>query len=92
LTEQSFAVAAVPDESKGERLVVLHTVSQEVRDAVLEKLRQCDLPNLWKPRADQFFQVDTLPQLGTGKTDLRRIRELASQFAVQGVETPPGSD
>ena len=29
--------------------------------AVLEKLAACDLPNLWKPRPDQFFHVDALP-------------------------------
>ena len=43
----------------------------------LEKLAQSDLPNLWKPRADQFFRLDALPYLGTGKLDLRKARELA---------------
>jgi acyl-[acyl-carrier-protein]-phospholipid O-acyltransferase/long-chain-fatty-acid--[acyl-carrier-protein] ligase len=44
-------------------------------------LPQLDLPNLWKPRADQCFHVDALPMLGTGKLDLRKIRELAMQFS-----------
>ena len=42
---------------------------------------QLDLPNLWKPRADQFYHVEALPMLGTGKLDLRKIRELAVQFS-----------
>ena len=46
----------------------------------LEKLAQCDLPNLWKPRADQFFRVDHFPLLGTGKLDLRKVKEMAAQL------------
>jgi len=76
-TEQTFVVAGVPDEKKGERLVVLHKLSPEQLQPCLEKLAQCDLPNLWKPRPDQFFQVEAFPYLGTGKLDLRKARELA---------------
>jgi len=76
-TEQTFLVAGVPDEKKGERLVVLHKLSPEKLRQCLEKLAQCDLPNLWKPRADQFFQIEALPYLGTGKLDLRKAREIA---------------
>ncbi len=49
VTEQVFAVTAVPDEKKGERIVVLHTLSEQSLAPVLEKLSQCDLPALWKP-------------------------------------------
>jgi acyl-[acyl-carrier-protein]-phospholipid O-acyltransferase/long-chain-fatty-acid--[acyl-carrier-protein] ligase len=76
-TEQTFVVTGVPDEKKGERLVVLHKLPAAQLQACLEKLGQCDLPNLWKPRPDQFFQVEAFPQLGTGKLDLRQIREMA---------------
>ena len=47
-------------------------------------MAQLDLPNLWKPRADQFYHVDALPMLGTGKLDLRKIRELAAQLSQGG--------
>jgi acyl-[acyl-carrier-protein]-phospholipid O-acyltransferase/long-chain-fatty-acid--[acyl-carrier-protein] ligase len=83
-TEQLFAVTGVPDQRKGERLIVLHKLSDGQLHACLEKLIQSDLPNLWKPRADQFFHVDALPFLGTGKLDLRRVRELAEQYAAIG--------
>jgi acyl-[acyl-carrier-protein]-phospholipid O-acyltransferase/long-chain-fatty-acid--[acyl-carrier-protein] ligase len=76
-TEQTFVVAGVPDEKKGERLVVLHKLADPQLQASLEKLAQCDLPNLWKPRPDQFFRVDSFAYLGTGKLDLRKIREIA---------------
>jgi acyl-[acyl-carrier-protein]-phospholipid O-acyltransferase/long-chain-fatty-acid--[acyl-carrier-protein] ligase len=83
VTEQTFVVAGVPDEKKGERLVVLHKMGDDQLQACLEKLAQSDLPNLWKPRPDQFFRVDALPYLGTGKIDLRKVKEMATQFATR---------
>jgi acyl-[acyl-carrier-protein]-phospholipid O-acyltransferase/long-chain-fatty-acid--[acyl-carrier-protein] ligase len=76
-TEQVFVVTGVPDEKKGEKLVVLHKLAEPALQSCLEKLAQCDLPNLWKPRPDQFFHIDALPYLGTGKLDLRKVREIA---------------
>jgi len=81
VTEQTFVVAGVPDEKKGERLVVLHKLADEKLQPCLEKLAQSDLPNLWKPRADAFFRVETFPMLGTGKLDLRKVKEMAAQLA-----------
>jgi len=77
VTEQTFAVAGIPDERKGERLVVLTTLQGDALSAVLEKLPQAGLPNLWVPRPDAFYRVDALPYLGTGKLDLRKVRETA---------------
>jgi acyl-[acyl-carrier-protein]-phospholipid O-acyltransferase/long-chain-fatty-acid--[acyl-carrier-protein] ligase len=77
-TEQTFVVAGVPDEKKGERLIVLHKLIDGQLQACLEKLSQTDLPNLWKPRADQFFHVASFPMLGTGKLDLRKVKEMAA--------------
>jgi acyl-[acyl-carrier-protein]-phospholipid O-acyltransferase/long-chain-fatty-acid--[acyl-carrier-protein] ligase len=83
VTEQVFAVTGVPDEKKGERLVVLHTLQTEKLKECLSKLNLTGLPNLWVPRPDAFFQVPSLPYLGSGKLDLRRIREIAVEFAGQ---------
>lgn len=76
-TDQVFAVTAVPDEKKGERIVVVHTLPEEKLEEVLEKLSACDLPALWKPKANQFVRVDAIPTLGTGKMDLRGIKAIA---------------
>jgi acyl-[acyl-carrier-protein]-phospholipid O-acyltransferase/long-chain-fatty-acid--[acyl-carrier-protein] ligase len=78
VTEQCFAVTGVPDDKKGERLAVLHTLDDGKLAPVLEKLAASDLPNLWKPRADQFFHIEALPHLGTGKLDLRKVRDMAA--------------
>jgi acyl-[acyl-carrier-protein]-phospholipid O-acyltransferase / long-chain-fatty-acid--[acyl-carrier-protein] ligase len=82
-TEQAFSVSAVPDEKKGERIVVLYTLSEEELAPVLIKLGESDLPALWKPRKDQFFHVDTLPYLGTGKLDLRALKTRAAELAAE---------
>jgi acyl-[acyl-carrier-protein]-phospholipid O-acyltransferase/long-chain-fatty-acid--[acyl-carrier-protein] ligase len=77
--EQIFVVTAVPDEKKGERLIVLHTLADQPLEECLEKFAKCDLPPLWRPRPDQFLRVEKLPYLGTGKLDLRKARELAME-------------
>ncbi len=81
-TEQTFAVTAVPDERKGERLIVLHTLPDDKLQDCLVQLAKSDLPALGKPRADQFIHVESLPYLGTGKLDLRRLREIALEASV----------
>ena len=81
-SEQRFAVTSVPDGKKGERLIVLHTLPEEAIKGVIERLRESSLPNLWRPRPDQFFHVDDLPHLGSGKMDLRAIREAAQKLSA----------
>ncbi len=85
ITEQTFAVTGLPDEKKGERLVVLHTLPDDKIKDVQDKLAASELPALWKPRAGQFYRVEKLPYLGTGKMDLRRIREQAAELAASAV-------
>jgi acyl-[acyl-carrier-protein]-phospholipid O-acyltransferase / long-chain-fatty-acid--[acyl-carrier-protein] ligase len=72
-----IAVAAVPDERKGERLVVLHQKLQRTPDEICRALAGAGLPNLWIPSPDSFHEVDEVPHLSTGKLDLRAVNELA---------------
>lgn len=76
-SEQVFAVTSVADDKKGEKLIVLHTLPAEKLQDCVNQLNQSNLPPLWRPRADQFLHVQALPYLGTGKLDLRRMKELA---------------
>lgn len=73
----AVAVTAVPDERKGERLIVFHLPSGKSTDQVLKELTAAGLPNLWIPSPDSFFQVEQIPLLGTGKLDLQAVKELA---------------
>ena len=84
-TEQTFVVTAVPDEKKGERLIVLHTLADEQLDECLDKLAKSDLPALWRPRPDQFVRIEKLPYLGTGKLDLRKAREVALEMMRRAI-------
>ena len=70
VTEQTFVVTCVADEKKGERLVVLHKLTDDKLQPCLEKLSQCDLPSLWKPKPDAFLRVEAFLYLGSGKLDL----------------------
>ncbi|MFQ5742665.1 MAG: acyl-[ACP]--phospholipid O-acyltransferase [Acidobacteriota bacterium] len=79
IEDRVFAVTAVADERKGERLAVVHTLDEQQLPAILEKLSASGLPNLYLPRRDDFVKVDELPVLGTGKSDLRAVKQLARQ-------------
>ena len=82
VAETMFVVVGVPDEKKGERIVVLHRLAEADLPACLEKFAACELPNIWKPKADAFFRVESFPLLGTGKLDLRAVKELAAKLAA----------
>jgi len=78
-----FAVTSVPDERKGETLAVLHTVDEARIAETLEKMAGMGLPNLFIPKKDKFVKVDKIPVLGTGKVDLRGVKEMASKVLCQ---------
>ena len=73
------AVTALPDERKGEQLVVLHTAMPFPVARALDELGRKDLPQLFLPREKNFVQVEEIPRLGTGKIDLKGLRELARE-------------
>ena len=76
--ERTFVVTGVPDESKGERLVVLYieVLDFEVKQ-IWQQLMTKGLPNLWVPRERDFYQIAEVPVLGTGKLDLKKCKEIA---------------
>jgi acyl-[acyl-carrier-protein]-phospholipid O-acyltransferase/long-chain-fatty-acid--[acyl-carrier-protein] ligase len=80
--EPKLVVTSLPDARKGERLVVLHTRLGVSVDELLTRLRSANLPALWLPRRDNFFEIPALPLLGSGKLDLRQAKELAAQLAA----------
>lgn len=77
--QQVFAVTGIPDERKGERLAVLHTLDDARIPDILDKVAAQGLSNLFIPARNQFVKVDALPVLGTGKLDLRGVKRLAME-------------
>ena len=80
--DRLLAVAAVPDEKRGERIVVLclPDLDGKVPD-LLAALGKRGLPNLWVPDVRDCHRVEALPLLGSGKLDLKRVGELARELA-----------
>jgi len=71
------AVTALPDEKKGEKLVVIYVKAATSAAALQQHLAESALPNLWKPGPESYLAVDALPLLGTGKMDLQGLKDLA---------------
>lgn len=87
-TEQRcIAVTAAPDKRKGEQLVVLYTPEAGDIENLHEAVKKADIPNLWKPKKDNYVAVDEIPTLGSGKVDLKGLKEIAREF----IEVRPGA-
>jgi acyl-[acyl-carrier-protein]-phospholipid O-acyltransferase/long-chain-fatty-acid--[acyl-carrier-protein] ligase len=71
-----LAVIGIPDAAKGEALVLLST-RDITADTLREKLMAAGLPNLWIPKIVR--RLDRIPQLGSGKVDLKGCRQVAME-------------
>ena len=76
---QSVVVIGVPDEKRGESLILLTTLFVDPVD-LRRKLVALGLPNLWIPKT--IKRVATIPLLATGKLDLRGCERLAREAEV----------
>ena len=68
------------DAKRGERLVVFYTPDDLDPAAIVEALRGEKMPNLWIPKAEDFVKIDHLPLLGSGKLDLKKLKQLADEL------------
>lgn len=69
-----YAVTSIKDVVKGERLVLLFEGEKDPA-TVLQELRQSGIPSLMIPSV--AFVVEHLPKLGTGKMNLKLVKEIA---------------
>ena len=72
-----MALTALPHPKKGEQFVVLHTKLDKAPAELIAALRQEGLPNIFIPAEDRFLEVDDIPILGTGKLDLKALKQMA---------------
>ena len=84
--DSACVVTGIPDAQRGERLAVLYTDENVEAPALIDRLRTAGLPALWIPKRENFYRVEKIPTLGTGKTDLRGVRQLAISLAEKPVE------
>ena len=88
ITGGSCALTAVPDERKGEQLVLFYTCRETSPDELWRKLSGTDLPKLWIPKRESIFFLEEIPTLGTGKTDLKRLRVMAAERLLAPAGVP----
>ncbi|MCK5694273.1 MAG: AMP-binding protein, partial [Bacteroidales bacterium] len=70
-------IVEIPDEIKG--AIIVAAVTKEINKvAILRKMGQ-ELPNIALPR--QFFVIEELPMMGTGKIDFRSVTNLVNEMA-----------
>jgi acyl-[acyl-carrier-protein]-phospholipid O-acyltransferase/long-chain-fatty-acid--[acyl-carrier-protein] ligase len=74
--EHEFAVTAVPDSAKGEKIVLL--VKDGNAEEISRALRKSGIPPLMQPGA--VFVVDNIPKLGSGKWDFNGMKKLALEL------------
>ena len=79
-TERDVAVSGRPDDKRGERLVVFYTADDLDVQKLIAAMRAEKLPNLWIPKSDDFVKIDKIPHLGSGKLDLKALKELADKL------------
>jgi acyl-[acyl-carrier-protein]-phospholipid O-acyltransferase/long-chain-fatty-acid--[acyl-carrier-protein] ligase len=72
--ERVIAITGIPDEAKGEALVLLTARDLDAGE-LRKKLSDAGVPNLWIPRIVR--RIEDIPILASGKLDLQRCRELA---------------
>jgi acyl-[acyl-carrier-protein]-phospholipid O-acyltransferase / long-chain-fatty-acid--[acyl-carrier-protein] ligase len=73
------AVVAVPDDKRGEQLVLVTDDATPTRAAMIAGAREQGVPEIFVPRA--ITRVATLPLLGSGKLDYVEIAKLVAQPA-----------
>lgn len=72
--EDQIAITAIPDEKKGEKLVLLMEGETEI-EVLKEKIKSLEMNPLYMP--SEYFKVETLPKLGSGKSDFKGLKKLA---------------
>jgi acyl-[acyl-carrier-protein]-phospholipid O-acyltransferase / long-chain-fatty-acid--[acyl-carrier-protein] ligase len=68
-------VVSIPDEKKGEQIILITTYPFASRDMLIKYFREQKISELSVPKT--IIIVDNLPVLGTGKTDYQAVKNIA---------------
>ncbi|MDQ7047439.1 MAG: hypothetical protein Q9M39_07405 [Sulfurovum sp.] len=72
--DEQISVVALPDIKKGEKLVLLLEGEMEIDD-LKEQIKTLGMNPLFVP--SEYYKVEELPKLGTGKADFKGAKILA---------------
>lgn len=76
--DDQIAVVALPDEKKGEKLVLMLEGETEL-EVLKEEIKSLKLNPLFVPST--YFKVEALSKLGTGKADFKGAKKLAGELS-----------
>jgi hypothetical protein len=68
--EPVVAITSVPDEKKGEQLVLLYEDGKVDIDVLCRVLAESSLPKLYIPKRENIVGIESIPHLGSGKLDM----------------------
>lgn len=80
-------VTSLPDDEKGERLVVLHTSKELTAGEIWRQLCQTEISRLWIPRRENIYYIEAIPVLGSGKADLRQAKVIVRHLEEASLKT-----
>ncbi|MBI5888746.1 MAG: MFS transporter [Deltaproteobacteria bacterium] len=80
------AVTAVPDGSRGERIVAFYTANDVTEGDLRARLLKTDMPRLWIPKKENIHFTREIPVAASGKADMKRIKAMA--LALQDKSEP----
>ena len=78
--DAGHAATTIPDQRKGERIVLVTTEAGIDRTALQAAFREAGLPDLAIPA--EIRAVDKVPLLGSGKTDYVSVKKIAEEKAA----------
>lgn len=76
--ESQIAVTAIPDDKKGEKIILLLEGKKEPEE-LKEEVKNLGMNPLFVP--SDYFKVESIPKLGTGKADFKGAKKLALELS-----------
>jgi len=76
--ELEFLSVVMPDEKKGEKIILLISGAKLPAEQMMKELRQSGIPPLMLP--DNCIMVEEIPKLGSGKYDLVKAKRLVQEI------------
>lgn len=76
--EQVVVVTAIANETKGEELIVFYLPAFGQAEKLYDIVAKSSLPNISKPKKENFLEIESIPVLGSGKINFMKLKEFAA--------------
>jgi acyl-[acyl-carrier-protein]-phospholipid O-acyltransferase/long-chain-fatty-acid--[acyl-carrier-protein] ligase len=89
LGNANSVVTSIPDAQKGERLVAFYAQNGVTADQLWQRLNSSELPKLWIPKKENLYWIESIPLLGSGKVDLKKVKMMAADRETTTLRDTP---